>query len=134
MKKIHLLALVAISAFISSCGDNSASPDVDDRDKFTGSWICKETVSGSAATTFTIDISKKGNADTILIKNFSGYGSSAIATAYVVGTAMTIPAQNIGVTNIPVQGSGVYSKTANVEKLKLDYKTDGNTATADCNR
>lgn len=135
LHKSILFAALASATFLTSCTDqNPGTPNIDDRDRFAGTWICKETIgSGSSAsvTTFTVDVTKHGVSDTIYLKNFSNYGSSAVAQGEVTGNSMTIPSQYIGITSILVGGSGVYSGSTNAnEKINMVYQTDGQSATA----
>jgi len=137
MKKNCWIAFVTISLFIASCSDETVDPTVDARDKFTGSWLCKETITSPPTSnqTFTIKISKIGNGDSVLIKNFSGLGETTLPQAYaeISGNSIVIPSQKITVTEIPVQGSGIYSSNGG-EKINMNYTTDGQSATAVCTK
>jgi len=133
MKKICWIAFATISLFIASCSDETVDPTVDARDKFTGSWLCKETISGTPSS-FTITISKVGSSDSLKISNFSNYGTSSPQTyAEISGNSIVIPFQNITTTGIAVQGSGIYSSSGG-EKINMNYTTDGQTATAVCTK
>ena len=133
MKKIIGISLVVFTLFLAACSDETVDPAVDVRDKFTGSWLCKETIAG-ATTSFTITISKVGSGDSLKISNFSNYGTSSPQTyAEVSGNSIVIPLQNITTTAIPVQGSGIYSSSGG-EKINLNYSTDGQSATAVCTK
>lgn len=134
MKNYLTLFLVGGLLF-SSCAeeDDAADPLTDDREKFLGGWTCKETISGSTMT-FTIFITSFGESDSVRISNFSNYGNTAVALGLVSGSSLTIPSQEIGITNIPVQGTGTYSNQGGNEKINLIYTTDGQSATAVCNR
>ena len=131
MKYSLLIISIFTISFFSACSDqNSATPAVDDRDKFTGSWICKENI-GTTSSSFTVDISKYGSGDSINLKNFSNYGASAIAVGEVSVNSLTIHTQLIGITNIQVGGSGIYSGSTNAnEKITMNYSTDGQSANA----
>jgi hypothetical protein len=133
MKKIIGISLVAFTLFLAACSDETVDPAVDVRDKFTGGWLCKETIAG-ATTSFTITISKVGSGDSLKISNFSNYGTSSPQTyAEVSGNSIVIPLQNITTTAIPVQGSGIYSSSGG-EKINLNYSSDGQSATAVCTK
>jgi hypothetical protein len=133
MKKNCWIAFVTISLFIASCSDETVDPTVDARDKFTGSWLCKETISG-ATSSFTITISKVGSNDSLKISNFSNYGTSSPQTyAEISGNSIVIPLQSITTTAISVQGSGIYSSNGG-EKINMNYTTDGQSATAVCTK
>ena len=134
MKKIIWISFASIALFIASCSDETVDPTADPRDKFTGSWLCQETITGSPAQSFTITISKVGDGDSVKISNFSNYGTSSPQTyAEISGTSIVIPFQNITITAIPVQGSGIYS-TSGGEKISMNYSTDGQSATAVCTK
>lgn len=134
MKKIIWISFASIALFLSSCTDETVDPSVDPRDKFTGSWLCQETVTGSPAQSFTITISKVGSGDSVKISNFSNYGSTSPQTyAEIAGNSIVIPFQNITSTGIPVQGSGLYSNNGG-EKINMNYSTDGESATAVCTK
>lgn len=133
MKKLSLLLAGSFLMLLASCTDDTGdiTPDSDVRDKFTGDWSCKETINGTF-TTFTINISKVGDGDSLLIKNFSNYGDFTNTYAEVAVNSVTIPFQKIGVTQIPVSGSGVYSSAGGTDKITMNYNTDGQAATAVC--
>jgi hypothetical protein len=136
MKNSRIFLLISVIALLSSCSDDSndvGSPLSDARDKFTGTWLCKETINGSTLT-FTIVINKVGSEDSVSIKNFSGYSDLTFAGAYVSSSSLTIPQQAIGTTSIPVQGSGIYSDAGGTEKITMNYNTDGQAATAVCTK
>jgi hypothetical protein len=135
MKQVLRYSLYIFILFLAACADEGSDPgtsNTDDRDKFTGAWLCTEKLDQQPQTTFTIDISK-GSADTIKIKNFSNYGDFTIAYGEVNGNSVVIPQQNMGVTSIPVFGTAVYS-SSNGGKISMDYTVDGTHATATCVR
>jgi hypothetical protein len=132
MKKIIWISFASIALFIASCSDETVEPTVDPRDKFTGDWLCQETITGQQPQTFTISISKLGSGDSVKISNFSNYGTSSPQTiAEIDDNSIVISSQNITSTGITVQGSGLYSKSGG-EKINLSYTTDGDNATAVC--
>lgn len=134
MKKISLIAFATVALFIASCSDETVDPAADPRDKFTGSWLCQETITGSPAQSFTITISKVGSGDSIKISNFSNYGTTPDQTiAEVSGNSMVIPPQEITQTKIAVDGFGIYSSSGG-EKINMNYSTDGQSATAVCTK
>lgn len=119
---------------LSACSDED-SPDinVDDREKFLGTWSCAETI-GSSTTTFPIIITSYGESDSLRLSNFSNYGNTAVALGLVSGKSIVIPNQQIGVTLIVVQGSGLYFSQGANEKMNLNYSSDGQSATAVCTK
>jgi hypothetical protein len=134
MKKIPVtLCLLGVLLFSSCAEEDTADPLTDDREKFLGSWTCKETISGSVMT-FSVFITSFGESDSVRISNFSNYGNTAVALGLVSGNSLTIPAQEIGITNIPVQGTGTYTNQGGNEKINLIYTSDGQSATAICTR
>ncbi len=130
---LRILFLLPLLYFASCSEDNSSTPTIDARDKFTGTWSCKETISGTTQI-FNIQISKIGVEDSVNISNFSNYGSTADAIAFISGNSLTIPTQNIGVTGIPVGGTGIYSSNAVTQKITMNYSTDGSSASAICTK
>lgn len=135
MKKSPLLPLLLFGLlfFISACAEEDDDPGIDPREKFEGSWRCTETIAGSN-TTFTITITLKGESDSVRVSNFSGYGNTAVALGLVSGNRIDFPSQEIGITYIPIEGSGTYSSSGGNEKINMNYSTDGQPATAVCVR
>lgn len=127
-------ALLTMTLLVGCADEDFNDPDTDPREKFLGAWICKETIGSSAPTTFSIFVTSFGTSDSIRMSNFSGYGNSAVALGLVSGSSLLIPSQQIGVTNIPVDGSGTWSSQGGNEKISLTYQTDGQSATAVCTR
>lgn len=132
IRKLHsALILLSLATLLHSCTDEDpAEPNVpgSDRDKFVGTWICKETYSGQAPTTFSINIQKHGSDDTLYVYNFNNLGSPYFAVWLVSGNSVTIPSQSI--TSTLISGSGFY----NNGKIDLTYSSDGDQVTAECTR
>jgi hypothetical protein len=125
----YLLFFVITSIIFNSCtDDNSTDPNIpgSDRDKFTGDWLCKETLAGSAPNTFTINIQKHGTEDTLFVYNFNNLGASNYTIWLVSGNSVTIPFQTV--TQIDLTGSGFYSSG----KINLNYSSDADQLTAVC--
>ena len=129
--KIKTLTIVAVASILfSACSkENDATPgSTDDRDRFTGSWICTEAGNPSS---FTITITKRGAADTIRIENFAGYGTNEPqAWALISGNSMTIPFQSITQTSINIKGTGVLNTAGT--KITMNYIADIDTIAAIC--
>ena len=122
---------MAAAFSMSSCVDDSAAePDIPgaDRDKYVGTWLCKETYTGSAPTTFTISIQKHGSDDTLYVYNFNNLGMPFKTIWLVSGNSVTIPAQSV--TQVSLSGSGFYSN----DKINLNYTSDGDAVTAVCSK
>lgn len=114
---------------LASCAKDEDQPEVDDRDKFTGSWICTENNTSS----FTINISKTSAENTIKISNFSNFGTTEPqCLALISGNSMSIPSQDITLTSIHIQGSAIMNSANN--KITMDYVADGDTIKATCVR
>lgn len=134
MKSINLLPVILVitlAVLLHSCSsDDTAEPNIPgaDRDKYVGNWICTETYSGQAPTTFTINIQKHGEDDTLNVFNFNNLGSQFYAVWLVSGNSVTIPSQNI--TGFSVSGSGFYIN----EKINLTYNSGGYQITAVCSQ
>ncbi len=123
-----ILLAVVITLLYSCAKDDSFSPNADDRERYLGNWICKETVQGQTPTTFTITVSSFGDTDTLQVKNFNQLGASTSALWLVSDNSITIPAQQV--TQVALSGFGFYKDG----KLDLTYTADGESVTADCTR
>jgi len=125
----HAISLVFIMLLVASCAkDDSTGPGSEERDKYVGSWTCKETPAGQPSSTFTINIIKSGSSDTLLVQNFNQLGNSTQAIWLVADVSITIPNQTI--TAVEVIGTGFYSN----DKLELNYSADSDQLTAVCTR
>jgi hypothetical protein len=126
------ILILTVSIFIQSCTDDSSDTGFTDaRDKFEGTWSCRETIAGSSST-FPVVITKYGDEDSVTLNNFSNFGDATYAFGIVTGSSIVIPNQSI--SNSPVSlivvGSGIYSSTGSTEKITFNYQTDGQSATA----
>jgi hypothetical protein len=100
-------------AFASCTTDD---PNFDDRDDFTGNWICQENSSQLGTSSYNVSISKSlSDSTAILISNFYNLGSSNSAKAIVDGNSITINPQLVD--NLNVAGSG----TLNGSQINLSY-------------
>lgn len=123
------LFLITIAIFFVACAEeDSADPNIpgSDRDKFTGDWLCQETVSGNPSTTFTITVQKHGSDDTLYVYNFNNIGSPFYAIWLVSGNSVTIPSQTV--SQIDLSGSGFYNNS----EVSLNYNSDGDAVSAVC--
>jgi len=121
--------LILITLFFAACTDEeTADPNIpgSDRDKFTGDWLCKETVTGTT-TTFTITIQKHGADDTLYVYNFGNIGAQDYAIWLVSGNSVTIPTQTVAQIDFVGPG-GTYSN----DEINLSYTSDGDAVTAEC--
>lgn len=116
MKNIKTkLAIVTLGMFaFASC--TTDDPNFDDRDDYTGNWICQENSSQLGSSSYNVSISKSLTDSTaILISNFYNLGSSNKAKAIVNGNSFTINPQLVD--NLNVAGSG----TLNGSQINLSY-------------
>jgi hypothetical protein len=120
-------AIVSIM-MVTSCAEESAEPDLPgaDRDKYVGSWLCKESVNGNQVAAFTINIQKVGQNDSVKVFNFSNVGSGDYAIWLISGNSITIPAQTVA--GVDFGGTGFYSSG----DLDLNYTSDTETISALC--
>ena len=131
MKNLRSLSTVAASLLIitlfNACTDETADPGTpgSDRDKYVGSWLCKESVNGAQVAAFTVQIQKYGSQDSLKVYNFGNAGASDYAIWLVSGNSITVPAQ--AVAQINFDGYGFYSNS----KLNLNYNSDGEATTAE---
>ncbi len=123
------IVLVSVWA-LQSCTDENNDPEIPggDRDKFTGSWLCRETFAGSPPTTFTIEIAKVGTEDTLIVSNFSNLGASSYVIWLVSGSSVSIPLQTVSQTQFI--GSGLFSN----DEINLNYTSDGDAVSAKCTK
>ncbi|MFM7176710.1 MAG: hypothetical protein ACKO0X_04740 [Bacteroidota bacterium] len=134
MNPIKLIRTFTFSVFvvsmmmITSCAEEGAEPDLPgaDRDKYVGSWLCKEFVNGSQVAAFTINIQKIGQNDSVKVSNFSNVGSGDYAIWLISGNSITIPAQTVA--GVDFGGTGFYSSG----DLDLNYTSDTETISALC--
>lgn len=131
--KPFVLIIAAMAVFLASCTDDTEDPFADPREKFEGEWLCSEN-GPTGSSTFTITITPYGKRDSIRISNFAGYGNTAVALGLVTGNSLNIPYHEIGVTLIPVQGSGTYSSQGGNEKISMNYMADSVSYSAVCTR
>jgi hypothetical protein len=121
--------LTLAAMLFTSCAKDNDDDLTDARDKFTGSWTCKETDNTGASSTFTISFEKIGVADSMRITNFAQLGNNVKALALVNGNALSLPNQTLDNFNL-TNGSGNYSN----QKITLSYKLDNDQYTAECTR
>ncbi len=129
-KNFSIIKYFAVSVlFLSSCAKDNDDDLTDARDKFTGSWTCKETDNTGASATFTITFVKAGVADSMRITNFAQLGNNVKALVLVNGNTLSFPDQsvdNFSLTN----GTGNYSS----QRITMTYKLDNDSYTAECKR
>lgn len=106
--------MINIMFALASCVPEDTK--IDDRDDFTGNWLCQEDGTISGQSTYNVSITKSStDSVTIYISNFYGLGNQYSATATVDGNSMTIPAQLVN--NFNVSGSGTLSGS----QINLNY-------------
>lgn len=111
--KIAIVAF-AFAVALSSC--TTESLNFDDRDDFTGNWICQENSSQLGTSSYNVSISKSlSDSTAVLISNFYNLGSSNSAKAIVDGNTITINPQLVD--NLNVAGSGTLTGT----QINLSY-------------
>jgi len=123
------ICFLAVTFLFNACSDdNAADPNIpgSDRDKFVGDWLCKETVTGSTPTTFTITIQKHGTDDTLYVYNFNNIGAPFYAVWLVSTNSVTIPNQTI--SQVDLFGTGLFDNN----KINLTYTSDTESVSALC--
>ncbi|MEY3342716.1 MAG: hypothetical protein RL090_400 [Bacteroidota bacterium] len=127
-KQIAYALLLFGILFMASCAEDVPEPDVPgaDRDKYVGSWLCKEFVNGNQVAAFTIQIQKEGDLDSLRVYNFGNSGSGDYAIWLISGNSIVIPNQNVASINF--NGTGFYDGG----DLDLSYNSDGEAITALC--
>jgi|SRR5688572_10438934 len=126
--KIASCLMVMALIFGACAEEDTGDPNIpgSDRDKFTGDWLCKETVAGTS-TTFTISIVKHGLEDTLYVYNFSNIGEQDYAIWLISVNSVTIPTQTVAQIDFEGPG-GSYSNN----EINISYKSDGESVTAEC--
>ncbi|MCZ2277642.1 MAG: hypothetical protein LC117_06920 [Bacteroidia bacterium] len=122
----RLILSFSLLLLITSCAKDN--DELDERDKFEGSWTCVETDNTGAKSTFRITIYKKGEGDSIQITNFAQLNSDNM-TVLVYGSSLSIPNQNVDGFALS-NASGNYTN----QKISLSYKLDNDQFTAECKR
>ena len=114
-KQVLFLITLVMLAFTACTPDDDSTGD--DRDKFTGSWTCRDSniTTGVTDPLYSVNISKVGIDDTIMISNFYNLGGSTFVKAVVSGTSVVIPNQYDD--SYLINGSGIYSNS----EVKLNY-------------
>jgi hypothetical protein len=133
-KLAHLL--LAGTLLISSCAKEDDDSTGDARDKFVGSWTCKETHVPNAHDTstvnnpFPISITKaSGTAITISNFNHLSTGNTNVEVeALVSGSILNIPSQTRD--GFKISGTGSYSN----DRIEMSYKVDDDSYTAICTK
>ncbi len=125
-----LLKCLTVSALLlTSCANENDDDLTDARDKFVGSWTCKETDSSGASTSFNITFEKIGVADSMRITNFAQLGNNVKALVLINGNALSFPNQTVDNFSL-TSGSGNYAN----QKITMTYKLDNDSYTAECKR
>ena len=85
-RTLTLSTAVASMMMLSSCAEEGAEPELPgaDRDKYVGSWLCKESVNGTQVAAFTINIQKVGQNDSVKVFNFSNVGREKILLVLLI--------------------------------------------------
>ncbi len=110
--KYFIIAFVTLAFFVSSCTDTPTDGD-DDLQKYVGTWNVSDQ---SARINYSVTIEPNpSNSAEILLNNFAGLGSSAVAL--VVGNSLAIDSQSV-TSDYTVSGSGSY---VNSKKLIINF-------------
>ena len=125
-----ILIFCSVTLLFSCAKDDDTQPggSSDDRQKFLGTWLCEETVTGGPTTTFTLEVESEGANDTIRLYNFNNLGDPFYAIGIVSGSSLVIPNQDI--TQVTIEGSGIYSSN----KIFMNYTADSDSLSAECSR
>lgn len=117
----YFLSVFAALALLSSCAPDEGL-EIDDRDKFIGTWTCNDNGSSSGASTYTVTVERVGDNDSVRLKNFYNLLPSNTVIGKVSGSSISLPLQ---VTDgININGSGTFSNSG----FSISYKAvDGST-------
>ncbi|MBS1763677.1 MAG: hypothetical protein JSS90_01790 [Bacteroidetes bacterium] len=110
IRKIALAIVTSLLIFSACTPDNNTTGD--DRDLFTGSWTCKDSSksTGDVQPLYSVNITKSGTADTVIIYNFYNLGGNTSVMAFVSGTSIVIPSQTDD--GYQMSGSGIHSNSS----------------------
>ncbi len=123
LKRHFVLAAFAATMF-SACAPDDDNVELDERDKFTGSWTCRDTsYTDASLRTYGVTVEKSGEGNQILLRNFYQLGSSNSVTAEVSGNSIVVPSQVVD--DYTINGSGVFSG----QKFSITYSATLGSAT-----
>jgi hypothetical protein len=108
--------VITMLAIVSACTpDNNSSGD--EREKFLGSWTCKDSsiTNGDVQPIYTVTITKVGDNDSVRISNFYRLGSNTFVYAKISDKTLFIPSQNDD--GFLISGSG----SINNSSIKINY-------------
>ena len=116
--KISIVASLISLTIACSKDDSNNNNSTDPRDKFVGSWLCKETSHLHGSTTYNVTISLNStNSIQVYINNF--YGANVKPYGVVANNYVTISDQSLG--SFPhVSGSGSMS-SSNTSTINWNY-------------
>jgi hypothetical protein len=122
MKKLIPIIAAFFVLILSSCEvEDIDLPDADPRDSFTGTWNCTDTQLKATNESYTVTISyDPSNSGQVLLSNFGLLGNSAQPYAYVTGSLITIPEQQLS-NGYTVSGSG---SLVNSDQIDWTYTTN----------
>ena len=123
-KQLLFLMLFLLIGLISCQPDEEIDPNEDPRDKFVGSWTCKESSIIWGNTTFTVEISlDSSNTNRVLMKNFYHLGTDEEPYGIVSNYNIILPLQYVCDNTIQINGTGDM-----INKNRIDwiyYSDDG---------
>lgn len=102
----YFFAVISIMSLLTACAPDD-DLEIDDRDKFIGTWTCNDNGSTSGASTYTVTVERVGDNDSIRLKNFYNLLPSNSVIARVSGSSISLPQQLSDGWNI--NGSGSFS-------------------------
>jgi hypothetical protein len=106
--KYFLLVLISASILTSCAPDDDLQ--IDDRDKFIDAWTCNDSSNVFGSSAYTVTVERKGDIDSVRMKNFYNLGSSNFVYGLVSGSSITIPSQiSDGIT---INGTGIFSNNS----------------------
>lgn len=115
-KSVKYFTLIIMVAFVAACNPDD-DKDVDQREKFLGSWTCTETSSQNPnPINFSVSFSKNELTENEMsLNNFYHLGFEEKTTVIVNFSNVSIPEQVV--CNLNVSGSGAYNNS----KVNLVY-------------
>ena len=122
----YTFILFTLASLLFSCNpddtNNDPQPTDDPRDKFEGSWLCNEQISGEVPTAFTVTISlNSANSSQIHLANFYQIGTAKKVYGVVANNSVSIPNQSVS-KSLSIHGSGTMNN--NSTQISWTYYVD----------
>lgn len=120
-----LIMVILLVIFDSCTPEETIEPEVDQREKFLGSWNVQEKINGQITGAYISIVSlDSSNTSRIKIGNIYNLGVYSTVNALVAGNSLDISEQSI--TGITIKGTGLFSN----EGFSLNYTAADGSSTS----